>query len=165
MKQVLSKHNAKVSKPQQAQLPPPGCNCHGGAANCPLGGACLTEGVIYESKVTRGDNNKEEFYTGLTEGTFKDRFYAHASDFRLQHRKGTCLSQYVWKLKNANIPYSISWKVIARGRGFNPTIRSCQVCLNEKYYIMFRPEGATLNARDEFFATCRHRLKGLLGKT
>ena len=165
MKQVLSKHNAKVSNQQRAQLPPPGCSCQGGIANCPLSGACLTEGVIYETTVTRGDNNKKEFYTGLTEGTFKDRYHSHNSDFRLQHRKGTCLSKYVWKLKNENVPYSISWKVIARGRGFNPTTRSCQICLKEKYYIMFRPEGATLNSRDEFFATCRHRLKLLLAKT
>ena len=56
MKQVLSKHNAKLSKPQQAQLPPPGCNCQGGTAKCPLAGACLTEGVVYEAKVVRGKN-------------------------------------------------------------------------------------------------------------
>ena len=34
--------------------------------------------------------------------------------------------------------------IIARGRGFNPTTRSCQACLKEKYLISFRPEGATL---------------------
>ena len=36
-----------------------------------LNGACLTEGVVYEAKVTRRDNKKEEFYTGVTVGTFK----------------------------------------------------------------------------------------------
>ena len=165
MKQILSKHNAKVAKPQQDQQPPPGCNCRGGAANCPLDGACQTKGLIYEAEVTRGDYNTKEYYTGLTDRSFKVRYDEHNSDFRNQARKGTCLSKYVWKLKRENVPYSISWKIIARGRGFNPTTRSCQVCLKEKYLIMFRPEGATLNSRDEFFSTCRHRLKRLLSKT
>ena len=63
---------------------------------------------------------KKEFYNRLTEGSFKDRYcsHGHASDFRVQHIKGTCLSKYVWKLKNDNVLYSLSWKVIARGRGF-----------------------------------------------
>ena len=165
MKQILSKHNAKVAKPPQDQQPPPGCNCRGGPTNCPLDGACQSEGVIYEATVTRGDIFTKEFYTGLTDRPFKKRYDEHNSDFRNPARKGTCLSKYVWRLKRENIPYSITWKTIARGKGFNPTTRSCQLCLKEKYLIMFRPEGATLNSRDEFFSTCRHRLKKLLGKT
>jgi hypothetical protein len=54
----------------------------------------------------------------------------------------------VWDLKDRDIGYDIT---IARGRGFNTTTGSCQECLKEKYYIMFRPEGATLNSRDEFY--------------
>jgi hypothetical protein len=71
----------------------------------------------------------------------------------------------VWGLKDEGIDYDITWKIIARGRGFNPTTRSCQACLKEKIYIMFRPEGATLNARSECYGTCRHRKKLLLENT
>jgi hypothetical protein len=63
-----------------------------------------------------------------------------------------------------SVPYEISWKKLARGRVFNPTSKTCQLCLKEKYLIMFSPEGATLNKRNELYNTCRHRLKQLLGK-
>ena len=38
----------------------------------------------------------------------------------------------------------------------------CELCLKEKYYILFRPESADINSRDEFFSACRHRLSNLL---
>ena len=153
MKQVLSMHNSKVTY-QQEHIPPPGCNCRGGVAVCPLEGICQTKGVVYEAKVVRGDTNKPEFYTGVTVGPFKQRYYGHNFDFRHRsQRKSTCLSKYVWELKDQGIDYTLTWKIIARGRGFDPTTRSCQACLKEKFYIMFRPEGATLNSRNEFYTT------------
>ena len=75
------------------------------------------------------------------------------------------MSKYVWELKDQGIEYTITWKIIARGRGFDPTTRSYQACLKEKYFIMFRPEGATLNNRNEFHNTCRHRKTFLLENT
>ena len=99
-------------------------------------------------------------------GPFKSRYYGHTHDFRTpSQRRSTCLSKYVWGLKDIGVGYDIYWKIIARGRGFNPTTRSCQACLKEKYYIMFRPEGATLNDRNEFYNTCRHRKTLLLENT
>ena len=86
-------------------------------------------------------------------------------DFNHQSRDGTSLSHYVWKLKDNNTPYRISWQIITRSPSFNPTKKSCSLCLKEKYCIMFRPEGATLNDRSEFYATCRHRLKPLLANS
>ena len=137
----------------------------GGVTKCPVNGACLTQGVVYQATVKRGDNAATETYTGLTSRTFKARFYEHTQDFNHQSRDGTGLSHYVWKLKNNNTPYSISWQLITRSPSFNPTKKSCSLCLKEKYFIMFRPEGATLNKRNELYATCRHRLKPLLGNT
>ena len=116
--------------------------------------------------MTRTDSNESECYTGVTVGPFKQRIYGHNYDLRHQsQRTSTCLSKYVWGLKDEGIDYDITWKIIARGRGFNPTTRSCQACLKEKFYIMFRPEGATLNARSECYGTCRHRKKLLLENT
>ena len=88
------------------------------------------------------------------------------SDFRNStYERSTTLSKHIWKLKGMNAPYDISWEILSRARVFNPVTRSCQLCLREKYLIMFQPESATLNSRDELFSTCRHRLKMLLGKT
>ena len=165
MKQIISMHNSKVAYKPDNQ-PPPGCNCRAGTNACPLNGACQTEGVVYEARITRRDNQKSEFYTGVTAGTFKRRYYGHRYDFNHRsQRSSTCLSKYVWDLQDQGISYDLNWKIIARGRGFNPTSRSCQACLKEKYFIMFRPEGATLNDRNEFYSTCRHRKKLLFENT
>ena len=61
--------------------------------------------------------------------------------------------------------YEIKWKVIDRARVFNPINRRCGLCTKEKFYIIFQPEGASLNQRSEIFSTCRHRLRKLLANT
>ena len=48
-------------------------------------------------------------------------------------------------------------------QAFNPSNGQCRLCNKEKYFIMFRPEGATLNARSEFYSICRHKAKHLMG--
>ena len=68
------------------------------------------------------------------------------------------LSRHIWSLKRENIQYELSWKILTRGRVFNPVTKTCQLCLKEKFLIIFSPEGATLNKRNELFSTCRHRL-------
>ena len=164
MGQVIAKHNSVVAK-NQAQQPTPACNCRGGLPKCPVDGACQTVGVVYQATVTRLDNQAQETYTGLTSRRFKDRLYEHTHDFNNENKEGTSLSNYIWKLKNSQTQYNISWKIITRSQSFNPSTKRCNLCLKEKYFIMFRPEGATLNDRSEFFSTCRHRLKPLLGNT
>ena len=166
MGKVIAQHNMKVAKQNSAAQPiPPCCNCRGGPTNCPVEGACLTDGVVYQATVLREDTSIEEMYTGLTARTFKARYYEHRKDFNNQSREGTALSEYVWKLKNNNTPHKISWQILTRRQSFNPTKKMCNLCLTEKFYIMFHPEGATLNKRSEFYATCRHRLKPLLANT
>lgn len=95
MGQIIARHNSKVAIQGQGQQPPPGCNCKRGPATCPVNGVCLTEGVVYQATVTRGDNKKEETYTGLTSRSFKDRLYEHHSDFNNQNRDATCLSKHM----------------------------------------------------------------------
>ena len=146
-------------------MPAPGCNCRGGIPACPVQGHCLTEGVVYQATVERTDNSSTETYTGLTSRRFKDRFYEHNADMRDQRRDGTGLSHHIWKLKGSNIPHKVKWKIISRCPPFNPSTKTCKLCLTEKYHIIFKPEGATLNDRSEIFATCRHRLKKLLGNS
>ena len=122
------------------------------------------EGLVYRASVKQ-DNGKTETYTGLTSGTFKKRHYAHDSDFRHRDNKGTTLSTHIWKLKDEDTNFNISWEVVARARPFNPSNKKCKLCLTEKYFITFKSEGATLNSRSEMFATCRHRKKLLLENT
>ena len=165
MGQAVNKHNKKVSNQKLPQSEPPGCNCQGGPDTCPVDEKCQMQGVVYQATVSREDNNTTETYTGLTARRFKDRYYEHRQDFNNQTREGTSLSHHIWNLKEKNTDHSISWKILAKCESFNPATRKCNLCLREKYCIIFKPEGASLNARSELFATCRHRLKLLLDKT
>ena len=79
-----------------------------------------------------------------------------------EDNKGTTLSNYVWNLKDQNVQYNIDWSVVTRAADFNPATRVCRVCLEENFFIMFKPEGATLNQRSEFFTLCIHFHKFLL---
>ena len=55
MSRVISKHNTKVikrSRPAAAAEARSNCNCRAPHLPCPLNNQCLTEGVIYNAKVT-----------------------------------------------------------------------------------------------------------------
>ena len=171
MSQILSKHNNKVlssNRPKVAVRED--CNCLPSSPPCPLldsagEGHCLTPGVIYQAEVTATEEQPapgmptttKETYTGLSMPPFKKRYGGHTHDMEHEDSKGTTLSKHVWSLKRANIPYNISWSILARGDGYNPSSKQCRLCLLEKWHILFKPEGATLNKRLEVFSSCRHR--------
>ena len=45
---------------------------------------------------------------------------------------------------------------------FSPVSNKCTLCYKEKFYILFHPESADINSRDEIFSTCCHRKTKLL---
>ena len=142
----------------EEHLEPDQCNCNGRMGPCPLDGDCMKEkSCIYSCKVTRLDTGETETYTGLAGGTFKSRFYGHNSDINNKSNSGTKLSQHIWKLKDNNIPYDIKWTILAKAKTFNPVTKKCRLCLKEVFYILFKPETASLNARTEVFGWCKHR--------
>ena len=133
---------------------------------CLLGPAhnkCQTSSLIYQATVTRHDNNKDETYIGLTDNTFKTRYNGHTNSFRHHnYRKSTALSNYIWMLEDKKISYSLNWKIMDRGRTYKPSGKNCSLCDLEKFYIIFKPELASLNQRNELATSCRHRRKYLL---
>ena len=132
---------------------------------CVVGGKCVPGNVVYEGAVTRLDTGTTDFYTGLSEPSWKLRWNNHKANFKTDskaNRTATCLSKHIWKLQDKNIKYSIKFKQLAITTSFNPVTSICQLCLTEKYLIMFKPEGATLNSRTEFNSSCRHKTKHLL---
>ena len=161
MSSLVSSHNTKLLSDDTHQAVQ-GCNCQGGPANCPLTTPeCGKDNVIYVSSITSPDG--AEHYTGLTGGTFKKRWYKHTSDFRnIKERNSTRLSSHIWNLKEQGKPFSIEWDIMDRAPTHNPISQKCRLCLKEIFYIMFRPESATLNHRNELFNTCRHRTQKLL---
>ena len=79
---AISRHNSKVLKGDQQTQQPTGCNCAGGAANCPVQGECKTKCVVYKASIRETVSGKTETYTGLTSRTFKQRYNEHCSDTR-----------------------------------------------------------------------------------
>ena len=128
---------------------------------CPLNGYCLTKEIVYQAKVTTQE--KSETYIGLTSNEFKTRWRNHKSSFRKENRKNdTELSKYVWELKDRQQEYSLTWKIIARANSYTNRTKRCNLCNTEKYFIIKKPEMATLNKRNELISTCRHRRKYIL---
>ena len=167
VKKSISRHNTKVARQEEQdgeqQPAEPGCNCRKGP--CPMNGNCLVDKLVYKATV-RDENNTVQTYTGLKANTFKDRFYGHTHSFNHQNPdNSTTLSTHIWDLKNQGKWYYLEWETIDIAQPFNPTTRKCRLCQREKYYILFLPEGATLNKRQELYNTCRHRLKELLTNT
>ena len=163
MGQNLTQHNNKVRT--GGANPTGGCNGHRGGKECPLPGNCMAKGVVYGAEVTNTDTGEKETYTGLTEGTIRERIAKHEGNCRHRHQPGTRLSSHVWKLKDQGSPFTITWSILSRASTFNPTSGMCRLCLKEKYMIMFSPATASLNKRSEIFSSCRHRQAKLLDKT
>ena len=125
-------------------------------------GNCLQSSVIYQATVKRNDNNTSETYIGLTENAFKTRYRNHTASFRhTKHRNSMELSKHVWSLKDNNIDYSISWRIILSSSSYNISKR-CNLCLKEKFLIICRPDLSSLNKRNKLVSSCRHRNKALL---
>ena len=162
MSSLVSSHNVKLLQKDEHQQQPQGCNCQGGPGTCPLTPAeCQKDNVIYVASVTSPDG--VEHYTGLTSNTFKKRWSKHEGDFRnTKDKHNTRLSTHIWKLKQENKPYQTNWEILDRAPTHNPTSRKCRLCLKEIYYIIFRPDSASLNKKHELFNTCRHRTQKLL---
>ena len=178
---IIAGHNAKViaSKIEVKPKRPWGnCSCPKKtrvAGECPLGGECLAESIVYRASVKvkppRGrvevEDAPEMTYLGLTDPEWKERLGNHKQDFKTAGRKdSTCLSSYIWSLKEKGLVedknFSISWALVGRAKSYSPASDCCRLCLKEKSLMILKPEWATLNSRDEFFNHCLHKRKLLL---
>ena len=75
-------------------------------------------------------------YVGITETSFKQRYYNHLTTFKHESNSNTTeLSKHIWKLKNSNITYNIKWSILKQ------TIpsggRRCSLCTWEKCFILY----------------------------
>ena len=138
--------------------------------SCNVIGLCFCDGmkirvrfVCLVMTVTRQDNNITETYVGLTENDFKTRYRNHTASFRhAKHRNSTELSKYIWTVKDNNINFFISWRILSSSLPYKSSNKRCNLCLKEKFLIICRPELSSLNKRNELVSSCRHRNKALL---
>ena len=165
MKAALAAHNKKLLGSSDEKLP---CNCDKGKES-PFGrnGDCRLNCVIYKASVVPEDPTLPiESYVGMTEPTFKKRFRNHTTSFnRREHESKSALSKHIWALKDKNVGYRINWSIIDRAPAFSPVTGVCKLCTLEKFYILFRPDLATLNEHHEVYRPCYHKPFMLLDKT
>ena len=161
LKQNIDGHNKSLlhdKKDAQTKS----CNCRN-PSDCPLAGNCLKESVIYQATVTTEDNKPNKTYIGLTENTFKTRFTNHKASFNHKTKRlKTELSKHIWQLKESNTRFKITWKILKQASPYNPASSRCNLCLWEKYFIICRPNLASLNKWNELITSCRHANKFLL---
>ena len=154
---VIKNHNKSIMN-GKPPAPAKTCNCRN---NCPLSGNCQVKCVIYQATVTSEQNSKN--YIGLCATPFKTRWANHKSSFNLEHkRKETELSKHIWNLKDKNVDYNITWKILKQTNPYSNTTKRCQLCLWEKYFIIMSDKSVTLNKRSELISKCRHSNKFLL---
>ena len=106
--------------------------------------------------------SETETYTGITAGTFKRRYYGHNSSFNNRDARQTSLSRHCWNLKDGNIQFNRQWTILAHAKAYNPVTKVCRLCLKEVYYILYKPETASLNSKSEVFGWCKHRQRWTL---
>ena len=146
-KSILLQRNHETNNNQQA------CNCRE-PSSCPLDGQCLTT-VIYQATVETSKSS--ETYVALTQNNFKTRYRNHVASFKNDKLKNTTeLSKHIWSLKESNIKYKLSWKILARARPYSNVNKRCNLCITEKYFIICKPEMSTLNNRNDLSNTYRH---------
>ena len=149
----ISAHNKNMLKGDERTTTRT-CNCRV-KAKCPLAEECLTKNVIYQAVVTTPHG--KESYVGLTATEFKTRYRNHLSSFKDPKKKNaTELSKHIWRLKENNIEFTITWEIVARAKPYSNSNKKCNLCTTEKYFILCEPHRSSLNNRNELTSTCRH---------
>ena len=142
-----------------------------------MDGQCRQANVIYGASIKTLDAlgepvpESEETYTGTSYTIWKTRWYSHNTTFNnpaLRHK--TTLADYIWDLQcpdkcylrgveecEHSIDYEISWRILARAPGYNPVTGMCRLCLKESFLILFHPETASLNKKNEIYQGCKHK--------
>jgi len=69
------------------------------------------------------------------------------------------LSKYIWELKNKNTYFNITWKIMKKTNSYNKVTKRCNLCLWEKYFIVYQPSEASLNnvrsGNIQYYIFCR----------
>ena len=116
---------------------------------------CITQGRIWESN-------------GQTSRQIKKRIGEHLGDarkYRPEKPVGSRLSHYIGDLFFHNTPHTISWSIESQKPHFSPVTNFCLLCNQEKVLILYHPQLATLNLRNELYGWCPHKEKSLLLNT
>ena len=124
---------------------------------------CITTNNVYQATVveTTVDGEQEvETYVGVSAPPWKGRYSSHMSSFiNLNKKDETKLSTHIWEIKARGSTFDVKRKGINRGAPFTLVTGMCP---KEKFYILRKPDMASLNSRQEVGSHCRHIAMSLL---
>ena len=96
-------------------------------------------------------------------GIWKPRYRNHCKSFNhRRYEKDSKLSEFVWKLRDKNIPHSVKWEIVIRAAPYKCGTKKCNLCLTEKVMIARSNHKGLLNKRTELMNKCRHKNKHLI---
>ena len=163
MKAIISSHNKRFSQKtpatpastkqstQQSQM----CNCRR-KPECSLEGKCLHENVVYQANVTT--TTTTESYVGLATH-FKERYRNHISSFshtpKVEMRLNWANTYGPEKMQKKS--FHVQWKVLRKCKPYDNVTKKCNLCLQEKFFIICRKDLCTLNKRNELASSFPHR--------
>ena len=140
-----------------------GCNCKH-KFEYPVENKCLTKKVIYKAQVKNNKNEDTKIYIGLSENSFKERYWNHTKSFRHdKYKNETVLSKYIWDLKENDAMPIVKWSFIKTIKG-KLNSNNCSLCFIEKFNIInLLDDKGLLNKKSEFISGCRHVNKFMIG--
>ena len=183
MKRIIDAHNKKLLAEEKTEDPQAQCNCLRSRRDaCPLQGKCLTSCLVYRADVTDTVSNNTHTYYGQCMRSFKKRYTEHCTSFSMplkdrELEDGTILTikdqietkknkselaAHIWKLKEDQKPFKISWHIQRKAYPYSNGAKVCNLCSWEKFYILMGDPKTTINSRSELFFRCKSQRDCLL---
>ena len=92
--------------------------------------------------------------------TLKKLYASYKKSFSLINSKyDTTLSVEYWALKQKQQDPRLTWEIKGQYKVCNPTLKKCNLCLNEKLMIIDDPDKNLLNKRSEVISQSCHQNK------
>ena len=169
---IIKQHNTKLLQSDSGNEQAP-CNCSS-PETCPMDGLCNSVDTVYKATVTsesngnpenptESDTPSENIYFGICAGAWKPRYRNHGKSFsNRRYEKDSKLSDFIWRLKDKNIGYSLKWEIVTQATPYKCGTNRCNLCLTEKVIIARSNHKGLLNKRTELMNKCRHKNKYLL---
>ena len=138
------------------------CNCIN-KNTCPLNGNCLQKNILYIATIKSDKKNYQpRNYKGISENTFKKRYGNHKRAFNVNgYINNAKLSVEYWNLKTGNSNPKLTWVMQNQFSAYNPQLKRCSLCLNEKLEVLEDKENNLLNKKSEI-SKCRHQNKYMI---
>ena len=118
-------------------------------------------GLLYQATIKCIDSKyQQKRYKGICKITFKKHYANHKKSFNLiKSKNDTTLSIEYWNLKQKQQTPKLTWEIKGQYKAYNPTLKKCNLCLNEKLAIIDDPDKNLLNKRSEVISQWSHRNK------